>query len=43
MLQITLMDPYMWADLSPFIKLTEISNNKPKTKNNNNKNLKLIS
>jgi hypothetical protein len=33
----------MWADLSPFIKLTEISNNKPKIKNNNNKNLKLIS
>jgi hypothetical protein len=22
----------MWADLNPFIKLTEISNNKPKTK-----------
>jgi hypothetical protein len=32
MLQITLMDPHMWADLNPFIKLTEISNNKPKTK-----------
>ena len=25
------MDPNMWADLSPLIKLTQISNNKPKT------------
>jgi len=32
MLQITLMDPYMWADLSSFTKLTQISNNKPKNK-----------
>jgi hypothetical protein len=26
------MDPYMWADLSTLIKLTQINNNKPMTK-----------
>jgi len=34
---------HMWADLNPLIKLIQISNNKPKTKKTNNKNLKLIS
>ena len=32
MLQITLMDPYMWVDLSPHTKLSQINNNKSKTK-----------
>lgn len=28
----TLMDPYMWVDLSSLTKLTQISNNKLETK-----------
>ena len=32
MLQITLMDPHMWVDLSPHTKLSQINNNKSKTK-----------
>jgi hypothetical protein len=26
------MDPYMWANFNPLTKMTQIKNNKPKTK-----------
>jgi len=32
MLQITLVDSHMWVGLNPLKKLTQINNNKPKTK-----------